>query len=457
MNIPAQTLEPLTLPSNGAFVDDRVAGLEDTFQVPLWGSVLLYQPRRGLLLWSTKEEFAAAIPELQDLAEPGYSAPTPIRDAPWAPTSVTFSNTQKCTLRCTYCYADGGRLDDAVLPNDIADSAISLIIENSLALGASPSINFLGEGEATADWASFTYIIEAFEKRCSEAGLDAYISLSSNGVFSPSRLPYLKEHINRITFSVDGLADAHDASRVLPNGKGSFRKVVSTMKACDLLGIAYDIRCTATVGATGALPGFVAWVAENLSAREIHVEPVFDNSPYALSAMPTDEPPPQAFVSAYREARRIGAAYGVSLYYSSADLRFKTGFCGVTGAENVIVTSKGIVTSCNEVLRADDPRADTFQYGAWDVQEKRILIDQDRVARLGKVDVRNIDKCQSCFAKFNCAGDCYAKTEAQYGDLYSPEYTPRCEVTRELTRDNLILRLLENLGDQLSEGQVVED
>src|SRR5262249_18415022 len=109
----------------------------------------------------------------------------------WAPTSATFSNTQKCTLRCTYCYAEGGRLDDLDIPWPAARAAIDLIVENARRERVNPSISFLGEGEATSSWTTFREIIEYFKEQCQQQGFTPTVSLSTNGVFSPSRLDYI--------------------------------------------------------------------------------------------------------------------------------------------------------------------------------------------------------------------------------------------------------------------------
>ncbi|MCA1479838.1 radical SAM protein [Bradyrhizobium sp. NBAIM08] len=463
------SLQPLAIPQDGRHLDDRLFGVDDVFLIPAWDRYLIYSPiTKAIVLASSEElhqlrsmgaEGFLGILGLQRIIAQSEAATDTVpqieqSSGQWKPTHVTFSNTQKCTLRCRYCYADGGRLDDAVIPKPIVDAALSLIVSNAAASDQQPSINFLGEGEATADWKSFTYILETFRQKCREIGKQGHVSLSTNGVFSNRLISYLVDNVDTIVFSLDGISSSHNKNRVLPSGSGSFEKIIENLREFDRLEKRYGIRCTATETATSGLPDFVEWIGLNLRTKEIHVEPVFDNSGVAKTAEPVEEPPSLAFVQQYRKARQVAAKYGIELYYSSADLKFKTGFCGVTNANNFIVTSKGIVTSCNEVLRSDDIRSTAFQYGRWNSEENNFEIDLGAVQKLRKVNVTNISKCTNCFAKFNCAGDCYAKTHAQHGDIFSPKYTSRCEVTRELTRDNLLLEILKDQLDNLSDQAI---
>jgi uncharacterized protein len=371
----------------------------------------------------------------------------PTTAKPWAPVSVTFSNTQKCTLRCRYCYADGGRLEDTDIDLKIAKAAIDLIVTNAIASKKRPGLVFLGEGEATANWTGFCAIIDYFKRRCQDENLMPFVHLSTNGVFSPSKIDYVVTNCDQITFSIDGIAKAHDANRIFPNGEGSFSKVSKTLAEFDKRKKEYTIRTTGTVDAAAALSEFVRWVAEHTNFKEIHIEPVFNMHGVARTAETTAHPDVGQFTEAYRKARRIAARHGIQLYYSSADAKTKYSFCGASDASNFLVTSKGIVSSCNEVLRSDDKRAGIFQYGKWDECEGRFVFDVGAISKLGHLKVHEIPKCHGCFAKYNCAGDCYAKSMIANGDPWANGYTDRCYVTRELLKDNLAMELLRKTDE----------
>jgi len=433
----------------------------EIFLVPYLDGALFYAPRLNVIALienGLAESILADVSDkgldspvlatvANDMAFPGNwceilkQVPAPRK---WLPTSVTISNTQKCTLRCKYCYADGGRLDDRDIDPEVASAAIDMAVANAVTIGENPSLTFLGEGEATSNWDGFERIVEYFKQRCADTQSKPQVQLSTNGVFSQKRIPYLVANCTSITFSIDGLARAHDAYRVLPNGGGSFALVTQSMRALDALGKRYNIRTTATDEAVSGLADFVSWVGTETNCKDVQIEPVFDMSGMTRTAEMTPQPVADNFIEHFRAARRVGARYGITVTYSAADIEVKDRFCGAYNATNFLVTSSGLVTSCNEVMREDDPRFAIFGYGRWNEARKAFVIDDRAVARLSELNVRNMEKCIGCFAKYNCAGDCYAKSLRPTDDGWISVVTPRCAVTRELLKDNLALRLLEN-------------
>jgi uncharacterized protein len=394
---------------------------------------------------------------ISELTAAGFFAATvanaePGSDGEWKPTSVTFSTTQKCTLRCKYCYAEGGRLDDLDIPWPMAKASLDLIVKNGLETGRSPDVNFLGEGEATASWSEFTTAIEYFQQLCEPHGFVPYVELSTNGVFPASRIEYIAKNCSSVTFSIDGVADIHNANRVLPNGKGSFEHVVRNLRAFDDLGKEYHIRSTVSSTAVGRMDEFVAFVGEELKCKHIHFEPIFDVTKVTRLKGEIIHPDGEAFVQGFRAARQIAARHGIELYYSGSDLNTRHAFCGASAARNFLVTSRGIVTACNEVLQPWDPRASLFQYGRWSSEHASFEVDSSKISKLGHLQVADMPKCKGCIAKYNCAGDCYARSAGMFGDPWTAEYTYRCYITRELLKDNLLYALLASELGMLASG-----
>jgi uncharacterized protein len=448
-------------------IEERIEGAGDVFLVPFLDGYLYYSPLGDVSMLldefgasAVKKHFRKDVlstPEqvfIDKLAAQGalragemkpdwLSAPS----AQWSPSSVTFSNTQKCTLRCKYCYAEGGRLDDLDIPWPVAKAAIDLVVRNARAQQANPSISFLGEGEATASWSVFQNIINYFKEQCTLNGFEPTVSLSTNGVFSKAKIDYVAENCTHITFSLDGVRQAHNENRVLPNGRGSFDRIIATMKGMDARGKSYDIRATVTVAGTETLTEFVRFVGENLDCKSIHFEPIFDVTSLTRLVGRIQQLDAQKFVDNFRKARQEAAGFGIELYYSGAAMNRRDTFCGASYASTFLVTSRGVVTSCNEVLQPTDPRAKLFQYGAWSEEIGEFKVDPAAIDRLGKLNVHDMPKCQGCIAKYNCAGDCYAKSAAvsAVGDPAATGYTERCHITRELLKDNLLIGLVSGM------------
>jgi uncharacterized protein len=445
-----------------SFIEERIEGAGDVFLVPFLDGYLFFSPLTNVSMilddfgaCAVRKHFRneALVPAEQRLVDSLAARGTlrvPERRVEsgsrrrWAPTSATFSNTQKCTLRCTYCYAEGGRLEDLELPWPVAKSALDLIVHNAVEQGESPSISFLGEGEATASWGLFCAIIDYFSDLCGHHGYAPQVSLSTNGVFAESRLDYIAKHCTHVTFSLDGVRAVHDRNRVLPNGRGSFDRVVASMQGLELRGRTYDIRSTVTAAGSAAMTEFVTFVGRRLTCKSVHFEPIFDTTGLTSIHAPIEHVEARSFVEGFRRARQVAAGYGIELYYSGASTRSRETFCGASNASTFLVTSRGLVTSCNEVLQPWDPRAGLFHYGTWNPESAAFVVDEHAIDRLGKLNVHDMPKCQGCIAKYNCAGDCYAKTAtvSPTGDPAAAGYTDRCYITRELLKDNLLMGLI---------------
>jgi uncharacterized protein len=457
-----------------SFIEERIEGAGDIFLVSFLNGYLFYSPLSNFSM--ILDEFGAStvrkyfrhemlLPKEQSLIDglvkrQVFKIPeTPQRSlvkpsTRWAPTSATFSNTQKCTLRCTYCYAEGGRLEDLDIPLPVAKGAIDLIVQNAHVQNVDPSIRFLGEGEATASWGIFREIIEYYKEQCRVHHFKPSVSLSTNGVFAQSRLDYIAVNCTHLTFSLDGVREVHDEHRVLPNGGGSFDRIIAIMKGLEMRGRTYDIRSTVTVAGSSTLSEFVAFVGENLQCKSLHFEPVFDATKVTNLKDQIGHLDGQIFVENFRTARQVAAGFGIQLHYSAASLKHRETFCGASDASNFLVTSRGIVTSCNEVLQPTDPRSRLFQYGAWNQKDGEFVLDHEAIDRLGKLNVHDMPKCQGCIAKYNCAGDCYAKSASSTGDPASAGYTERCHITRELLKDNLLLALIFKMAGVNAGGSV---
>ena len=187
--------------------DERVHPDLDIFLVEALDGYLLYNPLArkvallsaeagsALLAWrfnsSLKDYPDEVITQLRSsgiLVVPSIQAVFGEQSFEWRPTDLIISVTQKCSLRCKYCYAAGGRLQDRMIRLEVAHAAIDVIVSNARDARVHPSLHFLGEGEATASWQRFLEIVEYFRTRCSSSGIIGRVALTTNGVFPSCRI-----------------------------------------------------------------------------------------------------------------------------------------------------------------------------------------------------------------------------------------------------------------------------
>ena len=178
------------------------------------------------------------------------------------------------------------------------------------------------------------------------------------------------------------------------------------------------------------------------AAAEIHFEPLCgvgrasDRDLEVQSVLPS-------FVKNFRQAQVEGLRRGVDVTYSTARMDgLRTSFCGAYGANlNFCVSTEGVVSSCYEVLEASDPRAELFVYGRFDREIRDFQLDHERMQRLVELDVTSIGRCQDCFLKWNCGGDCIAKASlGGLANVVGDAPLERCGPSREIARDVLLQR-----------------
>jgi uncharacterized protein len=144
--------------------------------------------------------------------------------------SILIIVTEKCNLRCKYCYVDkenGVTITDDVieqLPTFFND----IIVKNNLEYFY---INLFG-GEATLEWDKFCRIVDKINMVQSlHPNVNISIATTSNlTLLDEEKLIYLRDKDIRISMSLDGGRTTHDRCRVYSNGKGSYDDCLKAIK-----------------------------------------------------------------------------------------------------------------------------------------------------------------------------------------------------------------------------------
>jgi len=361
----------------------------------------------------------------------------------FSPAYVTIFLTGKCNLRCIYCYASGGGKEKSTIPFEIAKSAIDLIINNALSKNQKGiGVGFHGGGEPTLAWQTLVKCVEYTKRKTLATGLKINFSIASNGVISAKRLDWIMDNFTSLNLSLDGTEDIQNYHRPLVNGKGSYDKVIETVNKMNDRKFPYGVRATVTARSVAYLDKYVEFFGTMCKMRTIHFEPSFSCGRCLYTG--TEAPSPDEFIAGYRKAQKVAEKLGISIFYSGARLNTITRiFCKASG-DSFCVTPQGDVTSCYEVCSKDDPRSEVFFYGKYDDEKKAFVINEKKLAYLGKRTINNIPHCENCFCKYHCAGDCLAKA-SDGKDLMSIINTNRCEINQALTLDGII-NILEGMG-----------
>lgn len=354
--------------------------------------------------------------------------------------------TNRCNLRCIYCYANAGEGSDQEVSVELARAAIDVAYHNARERGqARFSLTFHGGGEPVLAWEVLRQAVQFARAK----DLPCYISLVSNGLWTRSQTGWLMQQLDGLTLSLDGGPETQDRQRPTASGRGSFGRVFKTIQALDRRGFGYNIRMTALPPWREQLARDVAFLCEETGCQKIQVEPAFnlDRGRYQPPSLQQAE----EFAAGFMEAFEVAARRGRQLYFSGARPWLLTAaFCTAPyGA--LIVTPRGDLVTCYEVTDPGHPLAELLTIGRLDGGQ--VIVDQTRrAAVLARLCARR-ESCRKCFCYWHCAGDCHAKVFYPYSEADSGQDT-RCRMNRRILTDMLLWSIADS-ADGVYRGEEI--
>jgi uncharacterized protein len=351
------------------------------------------------------------------------------------PNQVSLFLTSACNLSCGYCYAHGGERP-VHLPLEYARAAIDHVAEAGNPGGRPLALHLHGGGEPTQAFDLLCACVE-HARHAAGPGRPVAATVGTNGVMPAERARWIAANLKEATLSLDGPRDLHDHQRPQADGAGSWEQAVGTAQLWDHEGFSYGVRATVTAGGVGCLPELVDALCCATAARSIKVEPLYIHGRAGQGKL--SPPSADEFVSAFLEARRVARAQGRELAYSGLRLDTVTRrFCQAAG-HSFCITPRGDLTSCYEVTDPADPRSELFFFGRWDPGLRTMVIDAERLRVQLTLGAASSRRCEDCFARWHCAGDCPAKGRWSAGGG-RPDPT-RCAIARALSAATLVERL----------------
>ncbi len=157
---------------------------------------------------------------------------------------ITIQTTNKCNLKCSYCYQTGkGNID---LPFEYVKILLDKLFDhdNNYFNGFLRDeyfniiLDFMG-GEATLNMPLINQTVKYFINKCIDTGnlmwlhsLSMWIQTNGTTYFNDDVQAFIKQYHAKLELpiTIDGSKECHDACRVYHNGKGSYDDVVKAIK-----------------------------------------------------------------------------------------------------------------------------------------------------------------------------------------------------------------------------------
>ncbi|MGD8568642.1 MAG: 4Fe-4S cluster-binding domain-containing protein [Gammaproteobacteria bacterium] len=358
------------------------------------------------------------------------------------PVTITLFLTNACNLRCTYCYASAGVAPIHHMSLDVAKHGIDFIINNAVTQNVPYiRITYHGGGEPSVNWKVMTNSLAYAKAQAEKHGLNVHASSATNGMLNDKQSDWFIRQLDGASISFDGLPRVHDKFRVTTSGHGSSQHIENTLKRFDIAGFNYGLRMTVTHEQIATLPDSVEYICRRFNPAKIQVEPAYQMGKWATApSAETDE-----FIAAFREAQARARKYTKQIDFSAARVGLSTNhFCSVS-QDNFALSADGNVSACYEVFSEDDPYASHFFYGEPDHVNGGYTFNIDVLNRLRNQAVQNRKYCEECFAKWNCAGDCYSKL-LHASDGKEIKGSNRCHIIRELSKDQILQKISDSGG-----------
>jgi uncharacterized protein len=444
---------------------------KELFVIPNGEKFILYAPLKGAIAevggktvqllkrLKTGRDIGGLETQLEPLRKVGIvtDGETPIESyiprQGYNPTAVTLIPTLNCNLKCVYCYSNAGGEVGGVMDIEVARSALNFVIENasnyynSLGSGQHSEIRkiglvFHGGGEPflPGNMDLVKDAVKYFKDRAALFNLVPDVVATTNGFMNHSTLEWVVKNFDDLNISLDGPRDIQNRQRPTKLGGSSFDQVMNTIRYLENLKFSYTLRATITKESVSRMPEIAEFFSSISSKNHFKMEPLFECG--RCKTTKTEAPDPKDFIRYMVEAKKVAEVSGRTINYSGSILDgIYDCFCSSLDKGFFCVLPDGTATSCLEVCREDDPRAEIFIIGKYDKSTKKFVFYQDRIQRLRTRNVDNIHSCKECFAKYQCAGECPSKCYMQTGDIFDPSANGRCEMTQGLIKDALLEKL----------------
>jgi uncharacterized protein len=375
---------------------------------------------------------------LQFLEQIGFFEPDvqPVQSQPYLSNAVLLL-TNRCQLRCTYCYASAGeslpRRLSAKIGRIVIDKAHEQAFENKQ---TEYHIDFHGGGEPTLEWETLQELVNYARSK----PLQAKISVTSNAIWSEIQARWLIDNLDFISVSMDGSPNTQNLQRPLRDSQPSSPIVMRNLQRLDESDYKYGIRMT-TCSPWTNLAEDVEFILKNTCCRLIQVEPAF-NTQRGEHRQP-DQEQAQGFIQAFIEAYEVAKQYQASLTYSGARPKTITStFCSAPFTA-LVVNPEDQIVACYEIADQQHPFADLGRFG--EVRNGEILLDLAARDRFHRLLGERFSTCRDCFCHWTCAGDCFSRAfrDEPNGHLFKSQ---RCTINREITKYLLLDLIQENGG-----------
>jgi uncharacterized protein len=313
---------------------------------------------------------------------------------------TTLVLTHDCNLACTYCYT--GAKERRVMPDDVSAAGLDLAFH-----GTGPvDLGFFG-GEPLLRFEQLVAIAHAARTRAAHEGRALTLSVTTNGTLLTSeRVEVLRELGVRITLSIDGTREAHEATRPTRNGRSSFDAAMRGAKAILDAGLALEVIAVVAPANVRHLGATVRFLAE-LGAQQIVLNPCFEEA-WSDDDLAAWEQGMRDAAQVYAEHMRAGRAIAMPTFDNKILAAAKGGLAACdtcsAGEREIAVAPSGNLYPCARLVNEDRDLRWVIGHVHRGIERRAI----EAIPR-GPSD----SACESCAERWRCGASCMCANLAE--------------------------------------------
>ncbi len=341
--------------------------------------------------------------------------------------------TDRCNLRCSYCYLPHVRED---MSPETGKAAIDAIFRSAVANNfGQVKLKYAG-GESLLRY-SLILELHSYARQLAEIhGLSLEEVVLSNGtLLNVEMAKGLKSLDIRLMISMDGTGHYHDSQRPYVGGRGSFKDVSDAVDLALSYGLVPNISVTVSSRTAEGLPDIMEWILERelpfslnfyreneLSASHIDMQldeqKIVDGMKAAFRVIENNLPR-RGFLGGIIDRANLSASHRHT--------------CGV-GQNYLVFDQNGQVAKCQMHIRK--PVTNIY------VADPLAIIRADQIG-IQNISVEEKEGCKTCEWKYWCTGGCSLATYRATGryDVKSPN----CNIYKALYPEALRLEGLRLL------------
>ena len=400
---------------------------------------LVYSPLSNIFYLSLPDD----VKQLQDALESGAS--TPILQRLLEQTAFEgFGNenvstdtfctlhlllNEKCNFHCKYCYSAAGR-SSAELDMDKIRATLNYFLSSERAAVKDRTVMFMGGGEPVLSWNLLEEATRYAEETAAAQDVKVHFSLTTNGsIMTDKMLDFLKEHNFTVQISFEILPEIQNSQR------GPYDAVAENLVRLTERGINNYVRSTVTDMNVDRIVEMVEHCHKHFpKVTKMSCQQVVDPSYFTSKEIVSEFF--DRYYESYRAAEKKASECGITLRSSSSHLlnySKRERFC----YNLLCLTPYGSLTMCPDVSSPKEPDYNDSLIG--EVAEGTLSFNQDAFNRLSHGTIHTIEKCQVCYARWNCGSGCPSSRRVYKLEIFDAV----CDHYRKMLCHSLMVALAE--------------